>query len=921
MFLRLKVSFVLFILISSSFSQAAEKCLKQFTGSLRQVQHTVSTRSSFQHLPQFKNMTEEIELSKHWAGKPSEGIRALTRFLPKDVSFIDHALRESPSKSLVKFEDKGSSIIVRAGYESQKKLLETNVTLTGFGLMNNINQSQKWLIGPHVPIGILFLHGGGTKSTGGHVAYHLSNHFKKYNIAVVSPDLPWHGEGPRAVMGNLDQEILALSAFAKKYIHPKVPLFVWGHSWGGSLAHRIMQMTGEQKKGFFHQNLKGLIITSPMVDPAPGKPVNEKRSSSFKRREEVLTTKKDQIAPYDIDIFTNVVLDGKASPVGEFFLYTTGYQLNDTIPDHKGKNYLPSLMVVGKGDPLVYVGFEDLFHQYYGSLENIESHYLEKLPLLENQNKVEKVGHLLSDYLFDAENAAPINYHLANNFMKNLVPELKPIQTESNPSPLLSILKLYSNDLAFREWLKDAVIIDVKNNQSVFNDLRRRQTEINKKLERFAPHLHPSVWLFNELNEILGEIDKKETEGIQKNYADANTALSILPRRFTLTNADEIGPYKKYLTKFNDFILHSAYSQFLLKIEPIIELTEFKQAIENLLSKNIISAQLGAKTKRKFLSLMNSTRENNNWDAFFDKYFYIPEKIQDEIKALSKQLTQVEDKLKELYIPEPKEFEALNLSESKINDRIIRINHNVTKRRKLQETENELKKQISKLKAEINKNLIRILTQIRQVKDILESTNSSSSPESLKALYEKSEKDFSSLYKLSNSLIDKLEAEAAQIVEKEDFQINTLKCCMDRHKEEIDNVSEEYNQFILNRKKLRQKLIEQIREEDLTTELADIFNSLYGDLGIYKITDSLSLELAKKESELFKVSLMKAQYLENYQKLLPYSPLSIVSIQFARNILNNTSYQNVDSSYDQAFQSILSRWNSLGSTILPPLPE
>ena len=52
---------------------------------------------------------------------------------------------------------------------------------------------------------------------------------------------------------------------------------------------------------------------------------------------------------------------------------------------------------------------------------------------------------------------------------------------------------------------------------------------------------------------------------------------------------------------------------------------------------------------------------------------------------------------------------------------------------------------------------------------------------------------------------------------------------------------------------------------------------------------------------------MKAQSLESYQKLLPYSPLSIVSVQFAKNILNNNSYQNFDNNYDQAFQSILKR--------------
>ena len=910
---KIKSLLCFLFLISSSFSQAVEKCLQEFSGSLRQAQQTVSTKP-FNHLPKFGDVTEEIALSKHWNRKPTEGMKALMHFLPKDVSFIYHALWESPSKSLVKFKDKGYSVIVRAGYESQTKLLETNVTLSDFGLINNENQSQKWLIGPHIPAGILFLHGGGTKSSGGHVAHGLINHFKKYNIAAISPDLPWHSEGSRTIMGTLDQEILALSDFTKKYVHPKVPLFIWGHSWGGAFAHRIMQMTGEQEKGFFHQNLKGLIITSPAIDPAPGKPITEKTSSYIKRRKQVLTTKKDQISSRDIDIFKNIVLDGKTSPVGGFFASLTISQLNDEIPDHKGKNYLPSLMVVGKGDPLVYVGFEDLFHQYYDKLKNVETHYLEDLPIITNRNKAERVGHLLSDYLLDSKDSTPVNFKLAANFIKNQLPEFKITQDTANDPPILSILKLYSNNLAFREWLKEAVIIDVTNNQSVFNDLNTQYTETNKKFESLVLRMHPSVWLSNELNKVLGKIDKKE------NDTDENAALSILPVKDTPNNTLDIRSYKKELRKFDVFITHTFYSKFLLKIESITKPMEFKQEIEGLLNANIPDAQLGVKTKRKFLNEVNSVGKNNNWDAFFDKYFYIPKKIQDEVKAVSKELTKVNDKLNELHIPEPKEFKILNLSESKIKDRILKISANVEKRKELQESFFELNKETKKLKSEINKNLKKIANYMRQVKDLFKSSNSSP-PESLKALYQQSKEDFSNLYRLSEILNDKIEAEAIQAIENQDFNINTIKCCMDKHKKEIDHFFLKYNKFILNRKKLRQKLIEKVREEDLTTELADIFNSLYGDLGIYKITDFFSLELAKKESELLKVSLMKAQSLENYQKLLPYSPLSIVSVQFAKNILNNNSYKNFDSSDDQAFQSILNRWNSLGSTILPPLPE
>ena len=900
MFLRSKSKFFskffIFCLLFPTLSHSTDKCLQSFKGSLRHAQNTVSNKS-FNYLPQFKNVQEEIELSKHWKREPVKDMKTLMNFLPKDVSFIDHALRESPSKNLIKFKDKGHSIILRAGYESQGKTLETNVTLSDFGLINNPSQSQKWLIDHHVPAGILFLHGGGTKSTGGHVAHSLINHFRKYNIAVLSPDLPWHAEGPRTIMGDLNQEIEALSDFVKKYVHPKVPLFIWGHSWGGSLSHRIMQMTGnEQEKGFFHPNLTGLIITSPAIDPAPGVSIKKKKISYIQRRESVFNEKQDQISPHDKDIFTGMVLDGKTSPVGEFFSSLTISQLNDQIPSHKGKKYLPALMIVGKGDPLVYVGFEDLFHNYYDNLENVETHYLENLPLLQNSKEIQKVGHLLSDYVAHPQDSTPINFKLSADFIARLVPELKQDLKNISKTPLLSILNLYSNDLAFREWLKETIIIEVKKNTNVFKKLQEERVKLIQKFEELIVNFHPYVWLFNELKR---KIEEPEFSGQAK--------------------LNEIDQHKKQLKRFESFIQHASYSKFLLEIESMTDSAEVKKAIQTLLKKNILLPQLGSKSKKAFLREANSF--SNNWPDFFNKFFYLTKEQQNQIQSLYRQIKDNQDKINEVYIPSKKEFENLNLNDRRLKDKIRNITYNVKKRKELNEQESKLNNEKNKLKKELNKNLIEILKSMRQVREVLESA-SLSPPEHLKNLFLESAKEFDELYKLSRSLGDKIEADAIKSIEKKDFTLNTIECCMNNHSEEINLFNAKYNNFILNRKKIRKKLIESAKNGSLTQKETDIFNSLYGNLSLYKLTDTLSIEMAQKEAELLEVTLKKIQYLENYQKLLlPYQPLSIISISFPKNILNNHFDINNANNYNEAFQQILKNWNSLGSFILPPLPE
>ena len=863
-----------FIIISYPV-QSADKCFDLFEGSLRGFQNEVKYYS---YLPEFKSIKAEIELAKHWR-RDDPKYEFFKQLLPKDVGFIDHALRESPSPSLVKFNEKGSVVIVRAAYSPQGKKLETNVSVSDFGLTDNLESQQKWLIGPSIPAGVLFLHGGGTKSTGGHVAHTMINHFKKYGVAFISPDLSWHAEGPRTVMESLDQEIMALSNFVKKYVHPKVPLFVWGHSWGGSLAHRLMQMSGENKKGFFHNNLKGLIITSPAIDPAPGQSIREKMKRYVERRSSIFSEHKDNISPLERDIFQNMVLNGKTSPVGAFFTSLTISQLDDRIPDHKGSAYPPSIMIVGKGDPLVYVGLKKLFEDYYGQLTNVSSHYLEKLPLFVDPNHEHIVGHLLSDYVSKKGDSAPVNFKLATNFIMRLVPEVRRIEYDSSMSSVYTILKLYSNDLAFRKWVESADLIEITRKSGVFQDLNTEYQKKKQQLDDLIASVHPKVWLYHELQKLK-----------YQNKAIDETQI-------------------KFLSKFKEFILHKSFSTFLENIKNGDDY--LNDEVDKLEHQQVLSSSSGAKMLRNFHKELKVFIEQNKLPAFFEKYFYISKLQQDEIITFLKQIKDIEIQQKEMYIPSHEDF--LELNGEKVQKRIDSIKENVETRQQLEKKITALKKEIEKLKLQLNKSEKQLVQYIKKVKDTFEAIEQAPSA-SMINLYRESEKDFSQLYDFSEKLHDNMEEEIVKIIESGQITIDVLNDVTEKYKEDVNKFEDMYNKFIANRKKIRKILINRVRDGDFTEEQAKIFNSLYGDIGIYKNMDRMSLELAEKEAQYLKLRKSFAQNLQKYHGLLPGQTISEVAIFPIRDIFNNKPSKDT-------LQKVLEAWNFLGSQSLPPLPE
>lgn len=404
---------------------------------------------------EFVDPREEHKLQEEWNRKTNVP-SILDFFLPNDVSYIGHQLSHPESVTAVKLVNR-DAIMARASYQYNNRVFATNVAFSPRVLLSNMRNKdgKKWLVGSDASAAILFLHGMGMQTAGAHIARRTIRDFHKHfeDIHVLSLDLPWHAEGHREVLGSLSEEIMVLSAFVKKYIPPHVPLFIWGHSGGTVFAQRLMTMTDSPLKGtFFHPNLKGIMLFSPAVDAAPGKSREEKyKAFSEGQRKGMSELLSDRFVikdPLEVQFFED------SNPLGELFGMWMITQLNFIMPPHKGRKYIPSFMAVGTKDPLTFVGFpRTLFSEYYDKLENMETHYFDRLPLLRTKN-YEEVSHWLGEYM-DPESGLPIQIALARQFMEKqlgITFEKTSEKTESSIPPFIDVIENFSNNLAFRKF-------------------------------------------------------------------------------------------------------------------------------------------------------------------------------------------------------------------------------------------------------------------------------------------------------------------------------------------------------------------------------------------------------------------------------------------------------------------------------------
>lgn len=892
-FLRSSTGLFLIFLVFPLDSLSNQPCQNVFTGTLRDIQTNAQQREDEKSdiLPTFTNIIKETELVERWNEPYFSEIRTLENILPHGASFVNHRLRESVFPWVVKMPAQGDAIILRVQYPHEGHILQTNVTVSKNGLIGNLNpqHQSKWLIGPDVQAAILYLHGGGTKSTGGHVAESIINHVNKQDIAVLSPDLAWHGEGPRIFVGTLDDEIISLLSLIKKYIHPGVPTFIYGHSWGGSFAHRAMQMSGENPQ-LFSSNIKGFIITSPAVDVAPGKTPQQKNQASISRWEQAQKQKKDKIAPGEIDLLESMVENGKTSPVGGFYATVTIAQLNDHIPEHKGSKYLPTLMIVGQGDPLVYVGFEDLFHNYYDTLTKVQTHYLSKLPpLIPNGKDTSIVGHLLGDYVEDTNTKVPVNISLMFKFMNKLgvieVTNKKTIKPQNINTVILDMLQLYANDLSFREWVNTVQIIK-KNKTASFSETRKTLEEKTVEL----------------------------TETLQE-YAPRSAFKNLLEESKKQINSSSIKKLKQQALLYKTFFEHDVglMKRFSLLQEDQSK-KEYKEIIEKLLEYPLFS-----QSNKGYLNAFVKKILTSNTAYPLEKYFYI---LKDQRVILQNAIQENQKLVQQLqsnYIPTIEDYTQTKtyaeFSIEEIEERIAWIKNNIKEQEILKLKIEEVRRGMHQQKKDLHVNISHLNHHIKNIKVLLEEATLNP-PSFLQEGYTKSEKEFDDLYKLSTKMKNQTESKAYDMLDNKEFTLDNMKENLAPYENLIKEFETKYNQYIKNRSNLNKRLLQSIPRGDFSDQIKRAAQELYEPQGLYSRTDALSVRLAQKEAETHQLYRQMAILMRDYNTWVPFETMSSMEIISVKEILNLSMEQ-----HKSLFYEVMKIWNSLGSQTPPTPPQ
>lgn len=436
--------------------------------------------NNLEKAPKFVNLKEELEGIQFGWGKAVESPKALQTLLPKNIYFVGHEQNHADGKGVVKKEQAGNWISLR--YAPKDPLKGTNIGILSGSLVDWIEEDRKYLVRKDSDAAVIWLHGGGTKTTGYQTGATPTNNFVSFGVDMVSITLPWHDEGPRHLFKDSREFFDWLYDIVDQYIPKDKPVFLAGHSMGGFLSDIAMRNSADPsfKLG---QRLTGFIPLAPVADLAPGKTAEEKAKLEQSFEEEVSARYQD-MSPQDMIIFEEMHRDGKMSHLTFLYINLMMADNNWTLPKHKGDKFKPALVIVGEKDGLTYVGYEKSFEKYMKPLTNVTMKVV--TPLIDKMGKI--INHGGHVEILDKPSRAKIingsdprtGYEVYNAMLdfigehigKELTKEKSNDKFVDNPNrgAHTSFITKYANNLLFRASLHGMF--------PAYNKLQKSNTEI-----------------------------------------------------------------------------------------------------------------------------------------------------------------------------------------------------------------------------------------------------------------------------------------------------------------------------------------------------------------------------------------------------------------------------------------------------------
>jgi len=403
--LKLRLSYLLLVTSFLGFTSHAStlECARSLQALLnRPLSHYVEAarqqaRDRGVQLPHFHDADQAVQAARTWQGEAAPN--AWKGALPANVSFVDHEVFMTNEPGLVKMN--AAMTTLRAQVLHRGREIGTNVGVRGRVLWDNLGRNQKSLVSKDAKAVVLFIHGGGTTTTGHHVGVNMMYKMAPYNVDVISFDQLWHAEGPRAVFENSRDYFDYVREIIKTHIQPAgVPVFIAGHSMGGIFSDMYMRLYPNDDL------VKGVVSLSMVPDLAPGGTAVEKVLAA--ERMNVFTPEEATRLARGEDLTSDqLTRDGKITLLADMYEGNMSLANDWSIPSDGGHSLIPGLFMTGTGDRL-YVGKEGLYAKYVAALPNVEFipigdrftlASLREAKRSDRAPKKERIGHMIFDTL------------------------------------------------------------------------------------------------------------------------------------------------------------------------------------------------------------------------------------------------------------------------------------------------------------------------------------------------------------------------------------------------------------------------------------------------------------------------------------------------------------------------------------------
>ena len=408
-----------------------------------------------EHLyPKFMDPAVERALVPQWAGTTEAPLSVKQTLLSGTSATGDYhtALLDfqivAADKGTVKSATPGNFITLRWNEEWKGRDMSTNMGVFAPSLIGaRTEENNNYMVSRDSKALVIFLHGGGTGTTGHHVATSITNYFGHRGVSVVSFDSLWHAYGPREDLSP-EEYYEYLVDLRYKLAPANMPVIIGGHSMGGEHADILMRISD---KFGINEAFDGYFSLSTPVDEAPGESyeVKEAAREALLAQEDIINL----IPEPEHDLNVTLFLQGKVAQLSTISTSHFGSMLDWTKPDHNGANWNPALYLMGRYDAL-YVGREQIFEDYVTALDNTQVSIMDDR--VDHHGRPVRIGHMIFDHQMPDDPTAAESFTRIKDFVAALIGEDLDSDVHIGEVGLVSNLMVdYYTNLAFRIFLEE----------------------------------------------------------------------------------------------------------------------------------------------------------------------------------------------------------------------------------------------------------------------------------------------------------------------------------------------------------------------------------------------------------------------------------------------------------------------------------